>query len=370
MTTPDDLSPLQPVPLPTPWPDANRRLLLGQGTPIDPLARLATFDDAQFERFIWEWVNGYVAHQYLEVQHRGGAGDKGRDVIGWLDDSSIATRRWDLYQCKRYKDPLTPGDFLPEMGKLCYYTFRGDYTAPRRYFIVSPKGVGNSLQDLLDDPAALKQKLIEKWNDWCSNAITKTEAVRLEGAFMDHVKTFDFSIAKTLPPADLIEQHSKTRYHLAVFGTAFKPRPPVALPPAEIAAGELGYVSRAYEAFADHLKVPVEDPDDFASHIHLVRCFSHARECFYSAESLKEFSRDNLPDDSAFVNLCNQILQGVTPTLNKRHSDGYEKLVDTTEKAVSVAITSNILVSEVEPSDRVGLCHQLANDGTIRWVEQ
>jgi hypothetical protein len=368
MAEPLDSPSIEPVPLPTPWPDANRRLLLGHGAPIDPLVRLATFDYAQFERFIWEWVNGYIAHRYLEVQHRGGAGDKGRDVIGWLDESSVSPRRWDLFQCKRYKDPLTPSDFLLELGKLCYYTFRGDYTPPSRYFIVSPKGVGNTLQDLIDDPKSLKEKLIEKWNDWCLHAITKTEAVVLGGAFLDYVGTFDFSIVKTLPPAELIEQHSKTKYHLAVFGTSFKPRPPVSQPPADIAEGELGYVSRAYEAFADHLKTPVVGPSDFSSHSHLAHCFSHARECFYSAESLKEFSRDNLPDDSAFVNLCHQMLQGVKPTLNKLHVDGYEKLVDVTEKAVGVAITSNILVSEIEPSDRVGLCHQLANNGTIHWV--
>jgi hypothetical protein len=34
-----------------------------------------------------------------------------------------------------------------------------------------------------------------------------------------------------------------------------------------------------------------------------------------------------------------------------------------------VAITSNILVSEIVPSDRVGLCHQLANNGVITWVK-
>jgi hypothetical protein len=73
------------IPVPTPWPDANRRLLLGQGAPIDPLVRLSTFNDAEFERFIWEWVHGYLSSHYVDVQARGGAGDKGRDVIGWID---------------------------------------------------------------------------------------------------------------------------------------------------------------------------------------------------------------------------------------------------------------------------------------------
>ena len=147
-------------------------------------------------------------------------------------------------------------------------------------------------------------------------------------------------------------------------------RPPAATPPDKFADKEIVYIQRTYEAFSDHLKSPVSKVEDFASHDHLKRTFDHARESFYSAESLKEFSRDNLPDDKEYVNLCNQMLQGIAPTLIKPHADGYAKLVDTTEKAVTVAITSNILTSEMEPSDRVGICHQLANDGVVRWVKK
>ena len=361
---------VQAVPQPTPWPDSNRRLLLGQGAPIDPLVRLSTFTDTEFERFIWEWVNGYLAQRYVEVQARGGAGDKGRDVIGWIDDSAAHPRRWDLYQCKRYESKLTPGDFMVELGKLCYYTHKGDYTVPQHYFIVTPLGIGNSLQDLIDDPAAMKAKLIEKWDDWCKNDITKKEAVPLQGSLAQWVNEFDFSIVGTVPPPTLIEQHGDTKYHLAVFGSSFKPRPAISAPPASVADNELVYVQRAFEAFADRLKAPVASQKDFEAHDYLKTTFDHARECFYSAESLKEFSRDNLPDDKEYTNLCNQMLQGIRPTLNRVHTDGYEKLVDTTEKAVSVSITSNILISEMEPSDRVGICHQLANDGAVRWVKE
>lgn len=364
------VSPAHPIPRPTPWPDANRRLLLGQGIPVDPLVRLSTFTDVEFERFICEWVGGYLAKGYVEVQARGGAGDKGRDILAWIDPPNSKPRRWDLYQCKRYDAKLTPSDFLIELGKLCYYTNKGDYTIPQHYFIVSPLGVGNSLQDLIDDPAAMKAKLIQKWDDWCRDEITKREKVFLKGSIAKWVNNFDFSIVRTVPPSTLVEQHRETRYHLAVFGSAFKPRPAVPLPPQEIRDTELVYVQCAFEAFSDHLKIPVTSEGDFEKHDYLKSAFGHARECFYSAESLKEFSRDNLPDDKEYTNLCNQMLQGIRPTVNRRHNDGYEKLVDTTEKAVAVSITSNILTSEMEPSDRIGICHQLVNDGVVRWVKK
>ena len=80
---------------PTPWPGANARLLgLGVGLPIAPLVRLAQFSAAEFERFTLEWASDYLAKQQHvnEVQQRGGAGDKGRDIVVWLDPANVSPR--------------------------------------------------------------------------------------------------------------------------------------------------------------------------------------------------------------------------------------------------------------------------------------
>lgn len=82
---------------PTPWPGANARLLgLGVGLPISALDRLANFSAAEFERFTLEWATDYLAvnrPEIVEVQQRGGAGDKGRDVIAWHDPNTVSARR-------------------------------------------------------------------------------------------------------------------------------------------------------------------------------------------------------------------------------------------------------------------------------------
>ncbi|MEN1550753.1 restriction endonuclease, partial [Pseudomonas aeruginosa] len=76
--------------------------------------RLAQFSAAEFERFTLEWASEYLAgQQYVnEVQQRGGAGDKGRDIVVWLDSSDAVPRRWHLYQCKHYDANLG----LPKAG--------------------------------------------------------------------------------------------------------------------------------------------------------------------------------------------------------------------------------------------------------------
>ena len=155
MTAP--LPQLQPIGMPTPWPNANARLL-GLGLPVDPLQRMAQFSPADFERFTLEWASDYLAKQapVFEVQQRGGSGDKGRDVVVWFDPPQANPRRWSLYQCKHYDSRLGQGAAATEIGKLLFYTFRGDYRPPVEYWFVTHKGVTSNFQDLLDDPAKLR----------------------------------------------------------------------------------------------------------------------------------------------------------------------------------------------------------------------
>ena len=91
--------------------------------------------------------------------HLGGAGDKGRDVVGYLGDPQTACE-WDSYQCKHYDHPLMPTDIYTELGKLCVYTNRGDFTVPRRYRFVAPRGVGVKLHDMLRNAEKLREALI------------------------------------------------------------------------------------------------------------------------------------------------------------------------------------------------------------------
>jgi hypothetical protein len=116
---------------PTPWPDANARLLgLGVGLPISKLDRLANFSPTDFERFTLEWASGYLAvknPEIVEVQLRGGSGDKGRDVIAWHDPNNVPNRKWTLYQCKHYATALGASTAAAEIGKVLFYSYRGDH---------------------------------------------------------------------------------------------------------------------------------------------------------------------------------------------------------------------------------------------------
>ncbi|NLS16189.1 restriction endonuclease [Rhizobium sp. P40RR-XXII] len=145
---------LKGIEKPSKWPNANARLLgVGLGLPVDPLDRLGTFSPDEFERFVLEWADGYLAEKVpgvSELQPRGGAGDKGRDIVVWFGKPGDPDRYWHLYQCKRYSSALGEASALGEIGKVLYFASRGDFIAPREYWFVARKGVTGGLQDLLD----------------------------------------------------------------------------------------------------------------------------------------------------------------------------------------------------------------------------
>ncbi len=356
---------------PTVWPGVNRRLLTGGGAPIQPIKRLEVFSEDEFERFVLEWANEYLSSQYVSVEQRGGAGDKGRDVIGWLDPAGVKKRRWVNYQCKHYSNPLQPNQFWIELGKLCHYTFTKEIPfAPEEFVIVTNKQIGPSLADLLNDPGELRRQLINKWGTHCAKQITARREVKLEGKLLDHVATFDFGIVKAKPPMELINEHSKTRYHSIVFGIPLKARKPPQAPPSVMGPHETIYVRQIFDAFGDHLKTVINEESEFASYQYLRSAFSHARECFYCVETLREFARDSFPSENYYSDVLDQFEEGLQPVFYDIHDDGYRRMVAAVKLASSLVIGANGLSDELRPSDRTGICHHLANLERVFWINR
>lgn len=361
------LSALQP---PTPWPNANARLLgVGAGLPVQPLDRLAQFSSADFERFTLEWASDYLSTQVevVEAQQRGGAGDKGRDVVVWLDPSGTEPRRWKLYQCKHYGDRLGPGVAAGEIAKILYYTLQGDYTSPEEYWFVTHKGTTSTLQDLLDDPKKLRDFVTENWDKHCAGEITSKAKVALTEDMKDHIASFDFSIFKAKQPLELISEHAQTRYHLTVFGAPLIERPPPPEPPSSVAPTESGYIAQLFEVIGEAMETTISDPSDF---IHLAACkdiFERSRITFYCAEGLKELARDQMADPAFFETLLGEFREGLYYTYTTTGQTGLNRLKDTVKAAQSLQLGGHVLAPHVQAKDREGMCHQMANEGVLKW---
>ncbi|KJR44366.1 hypothetical protein UF75_5256 [Desulfosporosinus sp. I2] len=112
----------------------------GIGANIPPINQVKMMDEDSFEHFTEEWLYACKKNNYTSIKRIGGAGDKGRDVIGYYNNGTV-----DYYQCKHYASALTPSEYYIELGKLCYYTFSNEYAIPKNYYIVASNDAGLNL---------------------------------------------------------------------------------------------------------------------------------------------------------------------------------------------------------------------------------
>jgi hypothetical protein len=337
---------------------------VASGPPIPPIARIRLYSADEWEAFTNEWAHAFF--QGKDVVRFSGAGDKGID-IAVFDPGHTFDGIWDGYQCKHYDNPLRPSDVYVELGKVLWFSFSGDYKAPRSYTFIAPCGIGTKLNSLLKSPDKLEQELIGNWEKHCRKDITSTKEIPLEGDFLAYVDGFDFTIFQGKQPLALIDEHKASPYHLARFGGWFPARPITPCPPTAIGPHETKYVEQLYLAYGDHLKKPVASTADLGKPT-LREHFSRQREAFYQAEALRVFVRDKVEPDT-FERLQDEIYAGVIDTHDDDYDDGYRRVVAVTKAAQDMAITANPIAPIAQTQDRRGICHQLANDRKLKWTK-
>lgn len=332
------------------------------GLPIPPIERLRHMSAEAWEDFIFEWAHS-LKSKYARIEQCAGAGDMGRDIVAF--EAATAEDPWDNYQCKRYEDALSPADIWLELGKLTYYTFIKEYSFPRKYFFVAPRGAGNKLSKLLRRPDALKNGLLGEWEDKCRKKITSTKEIPLDDSLRTHIDKIDFSIFFAASPLTIIEEHKKTPWYVARFGGGLPLRVDAPTPPPDIRKDEINYVRALLDAYEERLGATLGVADDL-SDLNLQAHLSRARREFYSAESLREFSRDNVPSGT-FEHLLDDVYDGVIDVVQAHHPDAYERVLAAVKQAKSLPLTSNALMTRTGPADRGGMCHQLANGLRLKW---
>jgi len=338
------------------------------GAPMAAIDRLKIFSPDQFEDMTREWVTGYLMKtgEYVGCKKCSGSGDMGRDVIANVDDTI-----WDNFQCKRYDAPLSPSSGVnSELGKLMYYTWKKMYTLPRRYYFVSPEGAGPAFNQLIENPANLKQQLLDNWDKHCKDKIGK-QPIEMTDELRAHIGSIDFSIILSYDPQQLIDEHAKTLYYAARFGGGLQKRRNVATDvPMALQIKESVYTGQLLAAYTDFTKKTITAVSDLTGNEELENHFNRQRLGFYSADSLDQFSRDTLPPDvDYFEDLKNEFYTGVIDIAQSTYGNGYERVKATTNFAKSLAITASPLVNQLRVDDRVGICHHLANENRLTWVQ-
>ena len=343
------------------------------GPPVDAELRIKDYSEDDFEGFIQEWAFFYKQlkeKRYVQVGKFGGAGDKGRDVVGYLDPMGSGGRI-DIFQCKHYGHGLQPAEVYVELGKLCYYTFRGAFAVPEHYRFVCPYNVGSDLGLLLENPEDLRAKLIAMWPTHIETEISKKNPTKLEGKLLDHVKAFDLKRVGYKPIHEIVEEFRLTTRYAPRFGGGLViPRSPDKKPPAKIEDHEQRYVEQLIEAYQDHKDDTVK-LDTLAAHPEFETHFARSRERYFCAETLRHDVRDNLPDGVTFEQVQDQVLDAVAEICeDDGHGSGLVRVNAVTNHAGNYAVQDHALKGYVNSKILKGVCHQLANKDKLKWVPE
>ncbi len=341
------------------------------GEVIDPIKRMNLFSADEFESFIELWVTEALKKEYQKVVRASGAGDKGRDVIAYVNEDDLQ-KEWDNFQCKHYKNPLSPSDIWVELGKLCYYTFNGDYTIPKNYYFVCQNGVGTTLNNYLENPKKLKSLLIEKWDKYCKNKISSKVEIKLSDELREHIDAIDFRIFKQVTPRELIDSLKGSILFATIFGGGLKRRreAPI-LPPVDISKSESKYTMKLFKAYEHKLGCGenVINEDTLNKHKMLKLHFDRQRVYYFAAMTLLDLERDTRPDNDEWISsLLDEVYEEIVDTLEKDFDNGYSRVIAVTDRARLMNHQAHPLVNMITPNDKHGICHHLANDRNVDWV--
>jgi len=352
---------LNALEIPAPKEPAATAAKVVYGRLVPPQQQVLLYSADEWEAFIEEWAHA-KRQEYLKVVRLSGANDMGIDVAGITTDEGFFGD-WDNYQCKHYDDALTPSVAAPEM---LWHSFRKEFVPPRAYYFMAPKGCGMSLSKLLLEPSALKEKVREKWADWCANRVTSKQTITLDGDFLAYFEAFDFSVFSERTALEIIDEHRKTPYFATRFGGGLPARPAPGGPPADPMPEESRYLQQLFEAYGDHEGAELTTLAALGPFPELVGHYNRQREHFYHAEALRNFARDSVPPGT-FDSLQDEVHAGVIDLAEANHDDGLARLNAVTQAATLLPLTENGLISVVKVQDRRGICHQLANVDRLKW---
>ncbi len=335
------------------------------GNYIPVIKKIQLFSADEWETFIEEWLD-VAPIKYFNVINYWWAGDKWRDIIWYLEDpKNNINYKWDCYQCKRYKNPLTPSDIYTEVWKMLYYTFIKDFPIPEKYFFIASNWIWWKLDNFLNNTDLLKKNLIENWDTHCKKGITITKDVELKWDFKQYVENFNYNIFNKKLVKDIIKEHKKHNHHLDIFGWELKKRDEIKTP-IDVKKHELNYIRKLLDAYSSESKKEYKNVREICNKFN--DHFSDARLWFYYAEQLERFYRDSL-EEWTFDNFKDDIYKWIKRLNYEEYPNWFKKVITFEQESLKVSITSNPLINVSIPDDRIGICHHLANNNKLTWVE-
>ncbi|MEZ9885545.1 ABC-three component system protein [Vibrio sp. 10N.222.55.B11] len=302
-------------------------------------------------------------HKYSSVMRPAGAGDRGCDVIGFYSSEKFEGE-WDNYQCKQYKNTLPTASGMHELGKMLYYAFLGEFTAPKNYYFVAPKGVNRNLRTWILNPSQLKKELLNQWGKFCEETIIDGRKVLLSTELYQFISNYNFSNISIID-IDYMVNDSYFRAILVDLYGGELPRAPAGEVPNSIHESELNYVNKVLDVYSEYDQQVYSNPEDIIGHDEFEEDFMDQRERFYSAEAFRTFYRDNTVEGTLDT-FEKEILKGIRPTLRLKYKDSFECMCTVLSEAGKLQPSGKLAIHG-KIDVKQGYCHHFANEDRLNW---
>ncbi len=351
------------VDLPVPSGSKGGAYVTQTGRVLPPAQQIAGYSSDDWEEFILEWALE-LRTQFHQVKKMGGPGDRGIDIAAFKTRDGFEGP-WICYQAKHYGKALTLSDALPEMLKIFYFALDEHYVLPEEYCFMAPKGCGASLNRKLSSPSHLR--------DWFLGEIDRKApaCVAYQNDSLQEIQALatstDFSMFRSVELHEMLQQHERTRYYSARFGCPLPQRPPTQGAPSDQAQDETVYVRKLLDVYRELDPVNCRDYSAVSVHRKYGSHLQRQREAFYSAEALRRYARDSVPEGT-FEELQNEIFEGVIDTAESSYETGMERLQAVMKQSGQLSLDNLVLIAVTRLLDRKGICHQLANDDRLTWM--
>ncbi|TQP48896.1 ABC-three component system protein [Vibrio cholerae] len=316
----------------------------------------------ELEILVRKWVSAQSS-KYASVHRPAGAGDRGCDVIGFYTPNKFEGD-WDNYQCKQYNKAVPTDKGMHELGKILYYSYLGEFSKPKNYYFVAPKGINRNLRTWILNPSQLKKSLIENWGKYCEDTIVDGKKIILEPELERFILSYDFSSVSIIGIDDIVDDSNFRAILVDLYGGELPSAPAVEVPK-NIDDSELNYVNKILDAYSDHDQIIYSKPEEVVGHDEFEEDFVEQRERFYSAEAFRLFYRDNTVDG---VLDCfeKEILKGVKPTLRLDYPNSFIRMCTVLSEAGKLQPSGKLAIHG-KIDVKQGYCHQFANEDKLHW---
>ncbi|MGL9620222.1 hypothetical protein QRQ56_19575 [Bradyrhizobium sp. U531] len=325
-------------------------------------AHIRALNDERLEAFVKDWVSRRT-RDYVETQRWSGPGDMGRDVVGYATPYRHEGD-WDNFQCKQLSARLSENDAFVELGKIFMHAAAGDYSLPRSYTFVAPKGVVRKVQNYVANPNRFRQAFLDKWEEIIAPQLVENQVIALTPEIRDVIGRFTFERVYWLDAVGLADDPYAKAALVHWFDHDPGAAPPGVTPEAP-QEEEAPYIEQLIHVYGQRLNVSFDGYDAALADPEWGQHLRDQRTRYFDAASFDRHYRDSTPPDY-LVTFKRDLYDGVADTYRDQHHDGLARVLRVLAQASQVS-PAGVLGRHATVAVKQGTCHQFANEGRLPW---